>query len=206
MSAHEIVSRAQFVYASPERQQQIRKAVTPLLPNTYGPVKPTVGRARNEAVIRALTFSGVPAKHLAGLTAIQPNRRPAENSHAHYDRREMHPVGSQPAIKAEIVLGPTTSDMLSSPDRLNRRLARHSLVHEVGHHVHAETNPQDYYTHTDAALGRAEAIAENYGHLRSPASGYDTYDRMADSGAGWGPVGNKAYKRTRAIGLQPEEV
>lgn len=205
MAASDHLNSAQFVYASPQRQRQIRETVTPMLPTRGGSVPKATVQARNEGVIRALTFSGVPAEHLQGLYKIKPNLS-QPGAHAAHVRKEYRPIGSRPPVESEIRLGGETSDNLTSPDRETRRFARHTLIHELGHHVHAETDP---VMHFRGDRGTREAVAENYAdtHTARPTAP-DIYDQLvAEPGKyhapGWGPIERVHYKKHREAGTQP---
>lgn len=205
MTADGNLSKAQFVYASPQRQTDIRRAVRPLLPDS----RSAKTNARNEGVIHALTYSGVPVEDLHGMTGISYQR--SGTADAQYRRSEVRNSSPRKVLDASVRLDLPVADALHSGTRDERTKARNNLIHEIGHHVHAEADHDAYFSGAPGRSGHAEALAENYAdrHARPYPS---VYDQIANAQPGedaygnrqrWGATNSAVYLKHRQAGTQP---
>lgn len=131
---------------------------------------------------------------------------------AQYARSEVRGSNPRQVIEASVRVDLDTADHLAGGgNREDRVLARRTLIHEIGHHVHAEADHDDYFSPMPGRSGRSEALADNYAD-KNARHAPSVYDQIANAKPGepghrnqrsWGASNVSAYRKAREAGTQP---
>jgi hypothetical protein len=175
------LSAGQFfpgVYTPPERIREIGAAL------------PGEGY-EHRAVVRSLASSTVPARHLSGLGSIATNDPQAQEQGAvsgYY--REVWADPGQEVGKPSIGL----AGSFRGAGQAERAKHQYGLLHEIGHHAHAERNESDFLFGNN---GRNEGLADNFAsaHHTARPRHESTYAEDAERRAA-GSVGEKRWARS----------
>lgn len=186
------MSLGQFagVYTPPERIAEVSEAL------------PGEGY-EHRAVVRSLAASTVPAKHLRGLAEIRTDDPIAQGEGAvsGYYRDAWPEPGHEPH-KPDIGIAGT----FKGAGKAERAKRQYALLHEVGHHVHAERNESDFLFGNNR---RNEGVADNFAekHHTSRIRHETVNGETADSASTLGEKRwARSYRAARDRGMMPERM
>ena len=164
------------------RQDEFRRAMPPVTDLDRKPVDP----ATSGAITHMLASTSVPVEHLAGLRHIVLHDGSIDTNAAMYMPKHR-----------EIFVNTGARDWRDEAG------TRRTFVHELGHHVHAMLNPQQFQSRPEQ-----EAVAENYADRHAPG-GTSKYDQI--TGLGFSTFNGSdheadiaLYKRTRQARAMPD--
>jgi hypothetical protein len=207
-------------YITPERRHEVENAMPPVYVgasrNEATPeMRPgNMGKAGHDAMIeqhhvaRTIMQSAVPVADLAGISMIRTAQRLSGNVAA---RHVITGVGREQILSGQgnehIDSSRRYSGQLSKasqkqghaethPRRSSRNTYQRDLVHEIGHHVDYQNNPEGAYR----SQPLKEAYAENYAdaHVRTNVPETSSYDyNLAHGNSGFSTHGNAVYRNNR---------
>jgi len=191
------------------RRQRIEDVRTHMPPVYNKNGEESFGRSRRRFE-GAVARSSMPAEDLDAINQVHLTRA-NQSTLAEYEIRTRNM--NIPTYKNQSLKRDNDSD---------KTLLAHSIIHETGHGVDRNLNPEQFFPLADKRRsGRREAVAENYAgkHTRGyggDSADYSTYDAAVDyhgrRTGGYGPIkkqfganGVATYKGFRQLGMTPHD-
>jgi len=192
-----------------QRIQDVREQMPPVY-NKNG--EESFGRSRRRFE-GAVARSSMPAGDLSAVNEVHLTRA-NQSALAQYD------INSR-----DIEIPTPKGQSLKRDTAEDKTLLAHSIVHETGHAIDRNLNPEQFFPIKDKARsGRREAVAENYadkhtrGYGGEPGGSYSTYDAAVQahlnnkSRGGYAPIkkdfgakGVETYQGFRKLGMTPSD-